>query len=326
MATMDEQEFKFPDEQQEQEPQAQEQVLEEQPLEVEVEDDTPEEDRGRQPMPKEIVEKLDADELSKYDAEVQEKLKQARKIYHDERREKERILREQYEAIEYAKRLRDENQRIKNILQQGEKEYLQSVNTTAELQLKMAEQAYKEAYESGDTDKIVAANKALQQANLQVMRAQSIRLPALQEPEYPVQQQPEQYQQPVQQVQMPDQKAMAWQERNQWFGRKTGMTAYAYGVHDELREAGVPLGSDQYYSELDKAMRKRFPEEFGGSVDSGQRTEGQRKVPTVVAPAMRSTASNKVQITKSALSLSKKLGITPEQYALEKRKLEKQNG
>ena len=45
-------------------------------LEIEIEDDTPEEDRGRQPMPKELVEKLDQDELDKYDAEVQSKLKQ----------------------------------------------------------------------------------------------------------------------------------------------------------------------------------------------------------------------------------------------------------
>ena len=175
MATQDMEDYKFPDENTEdQKAQAQEPEIE-----IEIEDDTPEEDRNRQPMPKPIVDKLDSDELSKYDEEVQEKLKQARKIYHDERREKERILREQQHAIQYAKRLRDENAKIKNILQYGERQYVESVNTTAELQLKMAEQAYKEAYESGDTDKIVEANKALQQANLQSMQAKNIKLPPL---------------------------------------------------------------------------------------------------------------------------------------------------
>lgn len=321
MATQDMDEFKFPDEQN-QETKDQDQTPE---IEIEIEDDTPEEDRNRQPMPKQIVEKLDSDELSKYDEEVQEKLKQARKIYHDERREKERIQREQQYAIEYAKRLREENEKIKNILQQGERQYVESVNTTAELQLKMAEQAYKEAYESGDSDKIVEANKALQQANLQAYQARSIKLPTLQQQEYAVQPGPEQYQQPVRAPQ-PDEKALTWQQRNPWFGEKRSMTAYAYGVHDELRESGVVVGSDRYYSELDKAIRKRFPEEFEDSVSSNSNGGSVKRAPSVVAPAVRSTASNKVRLKTSELNLAKKFGLTPEQYALEKKKLENVNG
>ena len=321
MATQNMEEFKFPDEQ------AEDQKLQDQQpeIEIEIEDDTPEEDRDRQPMPKQIVDKLDSDELSKYDEEVQEKLKQARKIYHDERREKERILREQQHAIEYAKRLRDENEKIKNILQNGERQYVESVNTTAELQLKMAEQAYKEAYESGDSDKIVEANKALQQANLQAFQARNIKLAPLQEQKYDVQPEPEQRQQPVQ-TPKPDEKALSWQKRNPWFGEKRSMTAYAYGVHDELRESGVVVGSDRYYSELDKAIRKRFPEEFGSSVESNSNGGSVRRSPSVVAPALRSTASNKVKLKTSELNLAKKFGLTPEQYALEKKKLENVNG
>ncbi len=74
---MDEQEFKFPDEV---DNNAESQ---EEKLEIEIEDDTPEEDRGREPLPKEIVEKLDKDELSQYDDDVKQKLLQMKKAWHD---------------------------------------------------------------------------------------------------------------------------------------------------------------------------------------------------------------------------------------------------
>ena len=323
MATQfEEAEFKFPDEQKE-EPKQQEQVA----VEVEVEDDTPEEDRGKQPLPQNLKEELENDglEIENYDKEVKKKLKQMKKVWHDERREKEAALREQQAAIVYAQRLREENERMRNILQYGEKQYVESLSTTADLQLKMAEQEYKDAYESGDSDRIVSANKALQQANLHVMQARNIKVAPLQQEKFDVQPQTNQYQQ-APQPQGPDEKALAWQKRNAWFGQKRSMTAYAYGVHEELRETGVEIGSDKYYKELDKAIRKRFPEEFGDSEDARPEQKGKKKAMSVVAPASRSTASNKVKLSLSELNLAKKFNLTPEQFALEKLKLERTNG
>ena len=187
----------------------------------------------------------------------------------------------------------------------------------------MAEQEYKDAYESGDSDRIVAANKALQQASLQVMQAKNFKAPALQEPEIEVQTETNQYQQ-APQPQGPDDKAVAWQKRNPWFGQKRSMTAYAYGIHEELREDGVEIGSDKYYKELDKAIRKRFPDEFEERESS--KSEGKKKVSSPVAPASRSTASNKVKLSVSELNLAKKFNLTPEQFAKEKLKLERTNG
>ena len=184
--------------------------------------------------------------------------------------------------------LEEENEKIKNILHYGERQYVESVNTTAELQLKMAEQAYKEAYESGDSDKIVEANKALQQANLQAFQARNIKLAPLQEQKYDVQPEPEQRQQPVQ-TPKPDEKALSWQKRNPWFGQKRAMTAYAYGIHEELGETGIVIGSDRYYAELDKAIRERFPDEFEDSEKATPKQEVRKKPATVVAPATRST-------------------------------------
>jgi hypothetical protein len=56
---------------------------------IEIEDDTPVQDRGREPMPAELVKELEEDELEEYSERVQNKLKQMKKVWHDERRAKE---------------------------------------------------------------------------------------------------------------------------------------------------------------------------------------------------------------------------------------------
>jgi len=320
MAQMDEQEFKFPDEIEENKaPKAE---AEDAGFEIEVEDDTPEEDRGRQPMPKQLVENLEKDELEAYDDEVKSKLKQMRKVWHDERREKEAALREQQEAIAVAKRLMEENKRIKGILSSGEKEYVASIQNSANLELEMAKRAFKEAYESGDADQVADAQQKMQEATLRAMQAKSFKAPSLQEQEVPVQ--PEFEQRP--QVPQPDRRALAWQERNKWFGQDEEMTAAALGLHEKLRRNGVLVGSDEYYDALDKTMRRRFPEEFGSTEESQPEVkQPARKPAAVVAPAVRSTASNKVRLKTSQMALIKKLGITPEQYVKEFVK-ESQNG
>jgi hypothetical protein len=312
-------EYKFPDEL-EQENQAQDKKQPE--IEIEIVDDTPEEDRGRQPMPKHIVEDLDKDDLDQYDEQVQLRLKQAKKVYHDERREKEAALREQQEAIAYAKKLSAENQRMRQVITSGEKEYVESVTNSASLELKMAQQQLKEAHDMGDSDKIVEAQQAMQEANMRLMRAKSYRPQALQEPKSVVQPQPEQYQS----VPRPDQKANAWQERNQWFGKDKVMTATALGIHEDLKDKGYEIGSDEYYNALDKTVRRRFPEEFEEAQPAKKQETVRSKSSTVVAPAVRTTASNKIRLETRQVQLAKKLGLTPEQYALEMRRLENLNG
>lgn len=316
MASMDQSEFKFPDEVDDKVEGKQTQSTEPE-IEIEIEDDTPPVDRNKTPMPKPLVEELEKDELDQYDDTVKEKLKQMRKVWHDERREKEAALREQQEAIAVAQRLIEENKRIKGILTDGEKEYVFTVQRAAQLELDAAKRAYKEAYDSGDTDKVIEAQQAMQQANIKVMQVQNFKMPSLQEENFDVQ--PVQQPQPVRRT---DPKAEAWQERNPWFGPNKGMTAYALGLHEELKATGVVIGSDEYYGALDRTMRKRFPEAFVSTIAS----EGEEQTPrepvrakpaTVVAPATRSTAPQKVKLKTSQLNLIKKLGITPEQYVKE---------
>ena len=286
-------------------------------FEIEIEDDTPPEDRGREPMPKEIVEEIESDELEEYSDNVKTRFKQLKKVYHDERRAKDEADRERNAAIEMTQRLYQENQRMKQMMQSGEAEYVAALKKAAEAKLEVAKKAYKDAHEIGDSDQLLAAQQAMTQIQMELERANNFKLPPLQEEKFEVQRQ----QEPIRSVQRPDDKAMAWQERNSWFGSNRGMTAYALSLHEELRDNGVAVGSDEYYSKLDKTMRKRFPEHFQNTV-AEEETPRKEKPQSVVAAATRSTAPKKLKLNASQASLIKKLRITPEQYAKEVLKLE----
>lgn len=283
---------------------------------IEVEDDTPEQDRGREPMPKEIVEELEADELEEYSEKVKLRLKQMKKVWHDERREKERAFREQQEALAAAQRLLEENKKLKSSLTEGEGHLLNSFKQSAEYELREAERAYRDAYESADTDRIVEAQKKLTEASFKMQQLNTYR-PTLQQEETEVEI-PQRQPQPPQ----PDQKTLAWQERNRWYGTDTEMTALAIGLHQKLETERGPqfVGSDEYWTTIDKTMRRRFPEYFGeDEVANGDPKPAAReqKAAPVVAPASRSRSPKKIRLTTTQVAIAKKLGITPEQYARE---------
>ena len=291
--------------------------------EIEVEDDIPEEDRGRTPMPEDIVRELEADDMEDYSDKVKTRLKQMKKVWHDERREKETAQREQYEAINFAKRISDENKKLKNTLSRGEQTLVDSYKQATELELVAAKREYKEAYEAGNPDLLLDAQEKLNSAGYRMEQVRNFKPTPLQEEDNSVNIQPEVVQRP--QI---DQKTAAWQKRNTWWGSPdhADMTALALGVHQKLatQYGGQYIGTDEYWSSIDKTMRHRFPEVFEetktGGGKPGNRTESNRPA-TVVAPASRSTSSKKVRLTASQVSLAKKLGLTPEQYAREQQKL-----
>jgi hypothetical protein len=283
-------------------------------IELEVEDDTPEQDRGRQPLPQEMVKELEEDELEDYSEKVKTRLKQMKKVWHDERREKEAARREQQEAVALAQKLVEENKKLKGRLSEGEKSLITTATSAAELEMEMAKRAYKEAYDSGDTDKIVEAQEKLNNAGYRLQRLKGYK-PPLQTEDNDVQS-------PQVQAQAPrlDQKTAEWRRQNTWFGQDEEMTAAALGLHQKLeKQYGAQyIGTDEYWNTVDKTMKRRFPDYFGDEYEAveakPQRTE---KPATVVAPASRSTAPKKVVLKQSQIALAKKLGLTPEQYAKE---------
>ncbi|MEI6806911.1 MAG: hypothetical protein WCK49_10485 [Myxococcaceae bacterium] len=323
MAEFEKVEFEFPDEVEAKGKPEEKEVSAEPELEIEVEDDTPPEDRNRRPaMDPEAVKKLEVevDELDKYSAEAKDKVIKMKKVWNDERRRADSAEREQRETLRAAEKLMAENKRMKEMIANGEKEYVAAMKGSADMQLEMAKRSYKEAYDSGDSDRVLDAQQAITEATLRLDKVKNFKLPPLQEDKFEVQRE-EQYQPPPK----PDDKVMAWQEENLWFGQDEEMTASALGLHEKLKRQGVVVGSDEYYATLDKTMRKRFPEEFDEPEEVAVKAKEdapKAKPSTVVAPATRSTASKKVKLTTTQVALAKKLGLTPEQYVRELLKME----
>ena len=291
-------------------------------LEIEIVDDTPPEDRGRAPLPRNVVDELESDDLEEYSDKVKKRLGQMKKVWHDERREKERAHREREEALQFAQRAFEENQKLRQTLGAGEKAFVHEVTKSASAEVAAAKEKLKQAYETGDSDLITAAQEALTDAKLRMREVENFR-PSLQEDEKEVQN--------VQQTQAPrvapvDKKAEAWREKNQWFGVDEEMTALALGLHEKLVRSGVDPRSDDYYRRVDETMKKRFSDYFEDAEPQQTRSATRRSATTVVAPATRSTAPRQVRLTPSQVALAKRLGLTNEAYAREMMKLENQNG
>lgn len=297
-------------------------------VQVDIKDDTPEEDRGREPLPEDIVRDLEADELEDYSEKVKIRLKQMKKVWHDERRAKEAADRERQEAITLAQRLVEENKKLKAKTSYSETALVASYKEAAARQLKEAQAAYKDAFESGDSDRVLEAQQALNAAQMRAAQAEKFKPTPLQKEDNEVNTSNQQAQE--QPVVKRDPKAVAWQERNTWFGSNRLMTAMALGLHEELVEkhGQAYATTDEYYDRIDKTMRQKFPEEFTAESQTGggKPSQTRNKPANVVAPASRSTAPKKVVLTESQVRLAKKLGITVEEYAREFVKQENRNG
>jgi len=313
MSTFRGEEYKFPDEQDATD------------LEIEIEDDTPEQDRGKTPSDPKFVEELDKDELDEYSAAAKQKIAAFKKVYHDERRAKEAADREREEAVEVARKLFEENKALKGRVNNTESFAINSIKSNAHAALEKAKREYRDAYESGDTDKIIEAQEAMTEAKMSIANAeraeQNFKSQPVQEEEFVVQT-PQRPKQPPR-----DQKFEKWRERNSWIDTDSEMRALAMGTHERLvAENGAGYATtDEYYKRIDATMRKRFPERFEEDeteIEVDSKPPARSKPSMVVAPASRSTASKKLKLKPSQVDLARKLGITPEQYAKEVLKLE----
>jgi hypothetical protein len=294
-------------------------------VDIEIVDDTPPEDRNREPVPEKIKEELEvADSSKEYSKNVKDKFTQYKKAWHDERRAKESALREQQEALTAAQKILDENKRLKEMLHSGEKELINTYQTSAELEVEKAKRAYKEAYDSGDSDALTEAQSEMTRAQLKLDRANNFK-PTVQMPENDVQIQVKQPSQPTQM----DDKVAEWVYRNPWYvdPDKKSMSKYAVFVHEELEDKFGRnfVGTDEYFKRIDTEVQRRFPEEFSdieAKNDEEEKPQRTSRLSTVVAPARRSTSSKKIVLTKTQVALAKKFGLSPEQYARELNKLE----
>ena len=196
-------------------------------FEIDVVDDTPPQDRGRKPG--EPPEEVSEEELSQYSEKVKKRIQHFTKGYHDERRAKEAALREREEAVRLAEKIVSENKRLREQMSQSQEALLEQAKQAVEMELEKSKRAYKEAYESGDADAIIAAQEALTTAKLKSERVNNFKLNTLQPEEDTVKSNnistPEA---PV------DIRAQSWQRKNPWFGSDDEMTSFALGLHSKL--------------------------------------------------------------------------------------------
>jgi hypothetical protein len=290
-------------------------VIKEDDLEIEVIDDTPPKDRGKKPS--EPPEEVTDEELQSYSDKVRNRIKHFSKGYHDERRAKEQLLRER-EALEaYAKQLIEENKSLKGSVDKGHNALVLSAKKQVLGEVEAAKTRYKEAYESGKTEEIVAAQEALNAAQIRLDKVSNLKPRT----EAPLQTGPDNVKQqqiaPVAPQQVArDVKAEAWRADNPWFGSDDEMTAYALGYHSKLVKEGVDPRSDDYYEKVNSRMRKMFPDQFDDE-DLVEEVKPVKvsKSANVVAPATRSKAPIKVRLTDSQIELATRLGISLQDYA-----------
>ena len=279
------------------------QAKQEEEIDIEIVDDTPAKDRGRKAS--EPPEEVTDEELEQYSDRVKKRIQHFSKGYHDERRAKEQALRERQELEAYAQKLVEENKNLKGNFSKSQEALLEQAKRVADTEFDQAKAKFKEAYESGDSDKVLEAQEELTNAKLKVEKVKNFKPAPLQEEETSVQ---------TNYTPQPsfDAKAESWRQDNPWFGQDDEMTSFALGLHQKLVKSGVDPRSDEYYESINARMRKVFPENFGEADEP--ETKPVRKS-NVVAPATRSVAPKKITLTQTQVALAKRLGVPLTEYA-----------
>ena len=287
------------------------------PVEVELKEDEKKEEKVEQQTaePEVQVEEVQQEEpkqeskeeeLEEYSASVKRRIdKLTKKMREAERREQA--------AVEYAKKVKEESDKLKTSSVIQNDSMLVEREKALVNQKEFAKRAYEAAINAQDVEKQVAAQQELARLTIEDERLKVSKAKAIQrknqiesapkeEVEQIIDQQPQ-----SNQAQQPDPKAVAWAEKNDWFGTDSAMTYTAYDIHNQLVREGIDARDDEYYTEIDRRIRKEFPHKFGD----------QSKPKQKVASAVRTTASGRrtVKLTPSQVAIAKKLGVPLEEYA-----------
>lgn len=280
---------------------------------VEVKDDTPEKDKGREPR-KGDPEIPDDEEIKTYSESVQKRIKKLRFEFHEERRAKEAYQRQLDEAVRLARMATDSHEQLRKKYAVGEQVLVEQAKNRNEAELARARELYKAAFNSGDADKLteaqeVIAKLAAERRDIDTYRPHEP--PALQMP------------QPTQQAPRPSNRAAEWAAENSWFMKDQDMTNYALVVDERLKRQGVAPDSDDYYEKLNASLAREFPDRFKNSSSQAE-VSAPKKPGPVVAPTTRTQGNSprKITLTKSQVDLARRLGISPEGYAKQLLKLE----
>ena len=278
------------------------------PVDIELKEEGKKEDEVQVEQPTEPVvetkvEEKKEEELEEYSQSVKRRIdKLTRKMREAERREQA--------AIDYAKRVQEENKNLQATTINTSRERVSSDEASIASTETLLNTALKQAVEAGDVEKQVEAQQKIAQIAIEKERLR------LRKNKLAQQEQQDQTKAPTveeaidaqpQQPRQPDPKAREWAQDNEWFGKDKAMTYTAMSLHDDLVTEGFDATSDEYYNEIDRRIRKEFPQRF----------EDQNKPTQKVASAVRKTSQGRrtVRLTPSQVAIAKKLGVPLEEYA-----------
>lgn len=248
-------------------------------------------------------------EVRSFDRESAARLKELQDKFEGESRRAQQLEAQLNDVMRFAQGAASENKRLSQLLSSGEKVLLDQAGNRVKAEMAAAEQAFKKAYEEGDTEAMLAAQKAIVELTHQKNQVESY------SPSQP---------QPVAVPQVPapprgDPKSDAWIRRNEsWWMKDDPMTAFAMGVHSELVKKGVVPGTDAYIEGLDRRMAETFPNRFQSAGNSPRQRSGSGQ--SAVAPATRTAGGktvSKVTITPSMVERARRLNVPVELYAEE---------
>lgn len=228
--------------------------------------------------------------------------------------------RQRDEAIRFAQLQRQENENLKSRQYEQDGAYITEYKEKVEAKLDTAKRQLKEALEVNDPDLIAEANANIGRFAAELAKAEDtasryersrMQQPQRPQQQYPQQQYPQQQRRPA--PPQPDEQAKAWAERNKWFGEDQIMTNAAMTIHQQLIvEEGYLPQSPEYYQEIDRRIRKNFPQKFQATSGSSSAsvTPGD-----VGSQGRRRGAKRQVKLTASQVSIAKRLGVPLEEYA-----------
>lgn len=249
-------------------------------------------------------------EVRSFDKEAEGRLKDLQEKYEAQARRATELETQLNEVVRFAQGTVSENKRLSGLLSSGEKVLIDQAGNRVKAEMSAAEQAFKKAYEDGDTEAMLKAQKAIADLTHQMHQVQSYT---------PVQAQPVTPPPAAAPRPQVDPKSEAWIKKNEsWWMKDQPMTGFAMGIHTEIVKQGIQPGTDKYIEELDRRMADAFPNKF----QSAGNTPRQRTVygQSAVAPATRTAGGktvSKVTITPSMVATARRLNVPVEAYAEE---------
>ena len=247
------------------------------------------------------------------------------------------LIRQRKERDEKLQKMEERLSTLQNELNQKEQQLSNSLkssidNSESQLNsnLEAAKSIYRQAIENSDVDAQIAAQESISKAYAELNQINNQRT-ALEN--YSTQAEQSQVSQPQQQTPKYDPKAVDWAAKNNWFGKDQIMTTAALSIDQELKDEGYDPSDDDFYEEIDNRLHSRYPQRFQDTSAQEPETPRLQDTPSnsaqVVAGASRTpktSKGNKVKLTQEDVRLANKWGISLEQYAAEKLKVEKAEG